>query len=247
MCPAVLDRPGVLAAIGAVFDRMAAAPAIEEVVPGFREAHRALAAARAGADGDELEARLAACYCLAHGSGGAYAGEERREFDRLGGYWCHAGGFEPLALAGPFITPETRLADFGAGNGFQGMLLQLLHPHRSTTLVEIGGPMIEQGRRLRQLLGIPEGRVRWLHASVTEVSPAGFDVVYLYRPLRPTGPGRAFYEVFARDLAGAGHPVTVVSVADCLKDFLPPSFRVLHDDGQVAVFSSRAEGPPRDG
>ncbi len=236
---ASLGRDGVLAAIGGVFDRLAGREGVEEVVPGFAGAHRELEAARKGGSAEALEVALSRCYCIVHGSGGAYSADERLEFDRLGGYWCHAGGFEPLVLAGPLIGPQTRLADFGAGNGFQGMLLQLLHPHRSTTLVELGGPMIEQGRRLERLLGLDDGRIRWVHASVTEVSPAAFDVVYLYRPVRPVGAGRAFYESFSGEAAAAGHPLSIVSVADCLKHFLPLEFRVLHDDGQVTVFSNR--------
>ena len=58
-------------------------------------------------------------------------------------------------MAAPFFTPETRFVDYGAGNGLQGLLFQHLYPHRLTTLVELGGPMIEQGRRLQALLGIP--------------------------------------------------------------------------------------------
>jgi hypothetical protein len=133
--------------------------------------------------------------------------------------------------------------DYGAGNGFQGLLIQHLHPHRLTTLVELGGPMIEQGRRLQALLGVPVDRVAWVHANIVDVPPDDFDVVYLYRPVRPEGPGRAFYEMLAGGLAAARRPVTVVSVADCLRQFLPATFRVLHDDGQVTVFSTARAAP----
>jgi hypothetical protein len=182
-----------------------------------------------------------------HGSGGAYSPEERRAFDALGGYWCHAGGLEPLHLVAPFIGLETRLVDYGAGNGFQGLLFQHLYPHRLTTLVELGGPMIEQGRRLQALLGIPTDRVAWVHANIVDVPPADFDVVYLYRPVRPEGPGRTFYEMLSRGLAAARRPVTVVSVADCLRQYLPPSFRPLYDDGQVTVLSNVPEASPPGG
>ena len=63
-------------------------------------------------------------------------------------------------------------------------------------------------------------------------------MIYLYRPVRPEGEGRAFYEMFAREVAPGGHPVTIVSVADCLRDFLPPGFRVLHGDGQITIFTN---------
>lgn len=235
---AAAGREATLGRVGALFDALAVRPGIDELIPSFTRFHRELEAARAGGDADAIETALARLYCVAHGSGGAYSAEERHAFDALGGYWCHAGGLEPLHLIAPFVGPETRLVDYGAGNGFQGLLIQHLYPHRLTTLVELGGPMIEQGRRLQALLGIPPGRVAWVHANIMDVPPADFDVVYLYRPVRPEGPGRAFYEMLARGLAGARHPVTVVSVADCLRPLLPPAFRVLHDDGQVTVLSS---------
>lgn len=240
-------RGRVLARVGAIFDELAARPGIDAVVPSFTRFHDELLAARAGADADAVEVALARLYCVVHGSGGAYAEAERQAFDALGGYWCHAGGLEPLHVVAPFVGPETRLADYGAGNGLQGLLFQRLHPHRLTTLIEIGGPMIEQGRRLQALLGIPEERVRWVHASIEAVPPREFDVVYLYRPVRPEGPGRAFYEMFAREAALVRHPLTIVSVADCLKDFLPAAFRTLGDNGQIAVFSNRAGAPRGEG
>jgi hypothetical protein len=103
--------------------------------------------------------------------------------------------------------------------------------------------MVAQGRRLQPLLGIPEERINWLHASIMDMPPREFDVIYLYRPVRPEGPGRAFYEMLAAGLARAPRPVTVVSVADCLRQFLPPTFRALHDDGQVTVLSTLPEEP----
>jgi hypothetical protein len=231
-------RERTLARVGELFDDLAARSGIEEIVPSFGKFHRELCAAREGGDTDSIESALGRLYCVIHGSGGAYALSERQEFDRLGGYWCHAGGLEPLHVAARFFGPETRFADYGAGNGFQGLLFQHLYPHRLTTLVELGGPMIEQGRRLQKLLGIREERVSWVHASIIDVPPRGFDVIYLYRPVRPEGEGRAFYEMFSREVERAGHPVAIVSVADCLRDFLSPAFRVVHDDGQIRCFTN---------
>jgi hypothetical protein len=228
----------VLARVGALFDGLAALPGIDDIVPSYVKFHQELREARETGDEDRIETALARLYCVIHGSGGAYAEAERTAFDQFGGYWCHAGGLEPLHVAAPFFTPETRFVDYGAGNGLQGLLFQHLYPHRLTTLVELGGPMIDQGRRLQALLGIPEGRVDWVHANIMAVPPHDFDVIYLYRPVRPEGEGRAFYEMFAREVAKAGHPVTIVSVADCLRDFLPPAFRVIHGDGQITCFTN---------
>ena len=236
---AISPRERMLAQVGALFDRLAVRPGIDDVVPSFVKFHEELQVARGTGDEDRIETALARLYCVVHGSGGAYAEAERTAFDQLGGYWCHAGGLEPLHVAAPFFTPETRFVDYGAGNGLQGLLFQHLYPHRLTTLVELGGPMIGQGRRLQSLLGIPAQRVEWVHASIIDVPPDRFDVIYLYRPVRPEGEGRAFYEMFAREVAKAGHPVTIVSVADCLRDFLPSTFRVIHGDGQITCFTNQ--------
>jgi len=232
-------RDRMLARVGELFDRLATLPGIDGIVPAFVRFHRELIAAREAGNEDGIETALARLYCVIHGSGGAYAEEERQEFERLGGYWCHAGGLEPLHVAASLFHPETRFVDYGAGNGFQGLLFQYLHPHRLTTLVELSGAMIEQGRRLQALLAIPEGRVAWAHASIMDVPPRQFDVIYLYRPVRPEGEGRVFYEMFAKEVAQVSHPLTIVSVADCLKDFLPPAFRITYGDGQITCFTNR--------
>lgn len=239
MRPGLPVRARMLARVGALFDTLSALPGIDDIVPSFAKFHRELQAARATGDEDRIETALARLYCVVHGSGGAYAASEREAFDKLGGYWCHAGGLEPLHIAAPFFKPETRFVDYGAGNGLQGLLFQHLYPHRLTTLVELGGPMIDQGRRLQELLGIPAERVNWVHASIMDAPPHSFDVLYLYRPVRPEGEGRAFYQMFAREVARVDHPVTIVSVADCLRDFLSPTFRVIYGDGQITCFSNQ--------
>jgi len=190
---------------------------------------------------DGAEAGLAAVYAYLHGAGMTYSADERKKLDDLGGYWCHAGGFAPLWRAAGMIGPDTRLGDYGAGNGLQGLLLQHLYPHRKTTLVEISGPMVAKGRLLQDALAIAPGRVAWIHGSVEAVRPSQFDFIYIYRPLRPEREaGRVFYESFAADLAASRHPVVIFSVADCLKDFIDTSFQLFHDDGQLACF--RREG-----
>lgn len=235
----VTDRDRTFARVGELFDDLAARPGIDTVVPSYLKFHRELRSARETGDEDRIETALARLYCVVHGSGGAYSEAERTAFDQLGGYWCHAGGLEPLHVAAPFFTTATRFVDYGAGNGFQGLLFQYLYPHRLTTLVELGGPMIDQGRRLQALLGIPEERLQWVHANIMDVPPLRFDVIYLYRPVRPEGEGRAFYAMFASEVARAGHPVTIVSVADCLRDFLPPAFHEIHGDGQITCFTNQ--------
>ncbi len=200
---------------------------------GYREALRE---AMTGDDGDALEEAFLTLYCHLHGHEAPYSEEERRRMDETGGYWCHAGGIAPVIKAAPFVREDTVLADFGAGNGLQGLLIQLLHPHRRTVQIEISGEMIEIGRRLQSWLEIPSDRVDWIRGDVLDVTPEDLDFIYLYRPVRPVGPGLAFYERFGATLAATTKPVVIFSVADCLGPFLPEGFEVIYGDGHLTCY-----------
>ncbi|MBI4878783.1 MAG: hypothetical protein HY812_03860 [Planctomycetes bacterium] len=189
-----------------------------------------------GLDGEALEEAFLELYCHLHGHEAPYTAAERRRVNETGGYWCHAGGISPILLAGPFLGAETVLADFGAGNGLQGLFMQVLHPHRRTVQIEISSRMIAAGRELQAWLGIGAERVLWVEGDVLDHSPRGFDFIYLYRPVRPEGEGRRFYERFGRELAASQDPVVIFSVADCLGPFLPEGFQVIHHDGHLTCY-----------
>ena len=186
--------------------------------------------------GDALEEAFLTLYCHLHGHEAPYTSDERRLVDETGGYWCHAGGISPLLKAEPFICPQTVSADFGAGNGLQGLLLQKLYPHKKTIQIEISGRMVEAGRHLQQWLGIPSERVEWIAGDVCDVVPRDMDFIYLYRPLRPDGKGRLFYEQFAQTLESQNRRVVIFSIADCLRQFLSPRFEVFYSDGHLTCF-----------
>ena len=235
------EEPGrerVVAALAVLVEDLARRAEAVRLYPDLVPLAREISGRAAAGDAEGVEEAVTRAYCYLHGKDRGYTPEERREFDRLGGYWCHAGGLSPLVRAAPYIGPGTRSVDYGAGNGLQGLLFQYLYPHRETVQVEISGPMIARGRLLQEWMGIPAGRVTWRHASVLDVDPGGFDFVYLYRPVRPDGPGREFYRRLADGLEAAGHRVVVFSVADCLKEFLGPGFRVFHHDGHLTCFTN---------
>ena len=77
--------------------------------------------------------------------------------------------------------------------------------------------LVEAGRALQEWLSIPADRVEWIVGNVMDHSPAGMDFVYLYRPVRPTGVGRAFYERFAAE-AGLDPHFAVLENRDELVD-----------------------------
>lgn len=198
-----------------------------------------LAAAVAGGDGVEVEERLLELYAHLHMNEAPYTADERRRMDAAGGYWNHAGGLSPILKAAPWVGPDTVSADFGAGNGLQGLLLQLLHPHRRTVQVEISARMAEIGDGLRQWLGIPAERVEWVVGDVLEAPATGYGFIYLYRPVRPEGRGRDFYARFAREVESEESPPIIFSVADCLRDFLSDRYEVFYGDGHLTCFKPR--------
>jgi len=230
----------LFASLAEIFGSLALREDVAVVYPRFGSLFGTFRASLEAGDCERVEDGLTLLYAYLHGADSTYAPGERAELDALGGYWCHAGGVSPLMRARSHIGPGSRVADYGAGNGLQGLLLQALYPHRQTTLIELSGPMVEKGRRLREMMSIAEKKVRWIHGSVTGVPPEEFDFIYIYRPLRPEGEeGRNFYEWFARRLDGVTRKVTIFSIADCLKDFLRPPFAAFYDDGQLTCFTNR--------
>jgi hypothetical protein len=189
--------------------------------------------------GEEIEDAFLELYAHVHMNHAAYTSEERRRMDEAGGYWNHAGGLSPILKAEPWIKPDTVSADFGAGNGLQGLLLQLLYPHAKTVQIEISSRMADVGDGLREWLGIAADRVEWIIDDVLNVSATGCDFIYLYRPVRPEGAGCDFYTRFAREVEAEEHPPVIFSIADCLKDYLSDRYDVFYFDGHLTCFKAR--------
>ena len=121
--------------------------------------------------------------------------------------------------------------------------MQKLYPHAKTIMVEISSRMVEAGKYLQSWLGIPENRVEWIVGDVADVSPLDMDFIYLYRPVKPDGPGKVFYQSFAKELGEASKPVVIFSIADCLKDFLGPQFSIFYNDGHLTCFQRASTQP----
>jgi hypothetical protein len=239
------DRPAVerdrLLALMRLFADLTPPPDPHKLYRRFSELQDRFLAAASAADAvaDSVEEAFLELYCHVHGHEAPYTDGERDRMDHLGGYWCHAGGLSPILKAGEHIGPDTVSADFGAGNGLQGLLLQKLYPHRTSIQIELSSRMIDSGRRLQDWLGVETDRVEWVAGDVLDHSPRGIDFIYLYRPVRPVGPGRTFYEMFAAELADDTRPVVIFSIADCLRGFLGPQFEVFYGDGHLTCFRRR--------
>ncbi len=187
-------------------------------------------------DPEAVEIAFLELYCHVHGHEAPYTSEERKRVDETGGYWAHAGGISPLIKAHDWIKPETVSSDYGAGNGLQGLLFQKLYPHKKLIQIEISSKMVECGKQLQEWLKIPEERVEWIIDDIFNVPPVSMDFIYLYRPVKPVNEGIKFYTGFADVLSKADKEVVIFSIADCLRDFLPPEFEVFYYDGHLTCF-----------
>jgi hypothetical protein len=214
-------------------------PNAASVFPRFEELRARLERVTLDGSGEDLEQAFLELYAHLHMNEAPYTSDERLRMDEAGGYWNHAGGLSPILKAAPWIGDETISADFGAGNGLQSLLLQLLYPHARTVQIEISSQMKDIGEDLREWLGIGADRVEWIVDDVRNVSATGYDFIYLYRPVRPEGPGRDFYSRFAREVEAEEKPPIIFSIADCLRDFLSDRYEVVYGDGHLTCFRPR--------
>ena len=226
--------------IGSLFLRLARNPGFARAYPWCGQAAMGLEKALSGAEESRVEEEVVRYYCLLHSADVRYGPDELERLQAMGGYWCYAGGLEPLYRAGGFLPERSCSADLGAGNGLQGLLLQYLYPHCCTTQVELSGTMVRCGKRLRQWMGLPEEKFEWIHGDIIEISPERFDFIYMYLPVRPVGAGRQLYRKLARALESSNRPLVLFSIADCFQPFAPPVLQVFHSDGHLTCYTNYA-------
>ena len=187
-------------------------------------------------DTSELEIAFIELYIKLHIAGSGYAPAERELLKEKNGISCLPGGISPLIMARPFIGPETTVADLGAGNGLQGLLLQRISPHKKTMQIEISSEMVRIGRIYQRALGIGEDRMEWINGDMADVSLEPLDFIYMYRPAKPHEGGNDLYRAIARKLNDLRKPIVIFSVADCLGRFLDKRFKVFYDNGHLMCF-----------
>lgn len=188
------------------------------------------------ADMDDVETAFLNLYCEIHHAGSSYSQLERDQLDQRHGYFNHPGGISPLLKAEQFIQPETTSVDLGAGNGLQGLLFQLLYPHKHTIQVELSTEMINFGKKLQRVLNIPTDRVTWINEDIMNVPFEQADFIYLYRPSKPIKSGIKLYHHIAGKLDSIDTPMIIFSIADCLKDFISPKYDMFYTDGHLTCF-----------
>jgi hypothetical protein len=186
-----------------------------------------------GDNAEGIEMSLVRLYSYLHSAGCYYTEQERGVLRMRNSYGCYPGGFAPLIKAGPYIKPETVVADLGSGNGLQGLLLQSLYPHKRTIQVEISSEMIRMGRIFQKALGIDRERVEWINDDIQNVLLSAIDFLYIYLPARPSGEGLRLYREIAQKLLSGNKPMYIFSVADSLREFIKEEFTVFYSDGHL--------------
>lgn len=185
---------------------------------------------------NESERSLARLYGLLHGAGGRYSEDEKKTLDEKDGYSCISGGLSPLVMAEEFIRADSVVADLGAGNGLQGLLLQRIKPHLKTLQIELSAELIRTGRIFQNALGIEDGRIGWINGKVEDAPLGSVDFIYTFRLSKPTERGKKVYRSIAEELKTHNKPLVIFSVADCLVDFLDKRFNVFYNDGHLTCF-----------
>jgi hypothetical protein len=183
-----------------------------------------------------IENAMLKLYSQLHSAGSSYSPRERKLLTEKRGYACHPGGLSPLIKAKDFIRRDSIVADLGAGNGLQGLLLQCLSPHQRTIQIEISSEMIRIGRIFQQALGISADRIEWIHDDIVNASIETADFIYIYLPAKPLEGGIELYEVIANKLIMINGPLVIFSVADCLAKFLNGQFSTFYSDGHLTCF-----------
>jgi hypothetical protein len=183
-----------------------------------------------------LESNLLNLYAQLHKAGSFYSPHERELLLEKKGYSCHPGGLSPLIKAAQFVRAESIVADLGAGNGLQGLLLQCLRPHRKTLQIELSSEMIRVGRIFQKALGISNDYIVWIHDNIMNASFETADFIYIYLPAKPLKGGREVYETIAHKINKINKPLVIFSVADCLANFLDRKFSVFYSDGHLTCF-----------
>jgi len=185
-----------------------------------------------------IERDLINLYIRLHGAGSAYSPQERETLTKRKGYSCYPGGLSPLIKAEQFIRPDSIVADLGAGNGLQGLLLQCICPHQKTIQIELSSEMVRVGRIFQQALGLGAGRIEWINDDIVNVSIEAADFIYVYLPAKPLDGGKEIYEAIANKVNTIKRPLVIFSVADCLAKFIDSRFAVSYTDGHLTCFVS---------
>jgi hypothetical protein len=187
----------------------------------------------------DRECALSELYTCLHKAGAGYSPQEQEVMQSKHGIQYQPGGLTPLLFAKNFIQLDMVVADLGAGNGLQGLLLQLIAPHKQTIQIELSSQMIEAGKILQVALNIPKDKIKWIHTDIENASLKGIDIIYMHRPVKPSGAGNTLYRALAEKLTHPHTPHTILSIADCFAPFIKDTYTELHKNEYFSLLMKK--------
>lgn len=201
-----------------------------------KEIGLALINAQKNGDIEKREMNLIKLYLLFHKYGAGYSFEEEKFMEKSKGHKWFPGGLMPLVLGSYLMKPEYEFCDLGCGNGFQGILMQILSPHSKTRQIEISKSYLEAGKIFLKPLKIDKGKISFEHIDISSFKMKETDFVYMYRPSRPIEEGAQLYRNLSNKVYLNKKSFYLLSVADCFEPFIKGNYEKVYQNEYLSVF-----------
>ncbi|MGM0418988.1 MAG: hypothetical protein ACQEQS_09715 [Thermodesulfobacteriota bacterium] len=192
--------------------------------------------ARKNNETDKRESLLIELYLALHRSGAGYSRSEDKVLENKKGLKWLPGGLMPLVFASFIIKPEDVFIDLGCGNGLQGTLLKAVAPHRKTRQVELSKKYLETGKIFVEALGLDQSGFSFENNDIGAADISDADFIYMYRPARPMGEGKLFYENLAEKFLSIKKNFYLLSVADCFEPFIRSKYIKIYSNDFLSIF-----------
>ncbi|MCB9494570.1 MAG: hypothetical protein H6681_03885 [Desulfobacteraceae bacterium] len=195
-----------------------------------------LLSAKENNDLEKREIFLTKLYLLFHKFGAGYSHEEEKFIQRSKGLKWLPGGLMPVVLGSYLMKSEYEFCDLGCGNGFQGILMQVLCPHKKTRQIEIAGSYLNKGEIFLSLPEIDREKICFENIDISDFQMQSADFIYMYRPARPMGEGSLIYQKLSDKFLNAEKSFYLLSVADCFEPFIKGSYERVYQNEFLNIF-----------
>jgi hypothetical protein len=187
-------------------------------------------------DTDKRESLLIELYLALHKAGAGYSRSENKVLENKKGLKWLPGGLMPLVFASFIIKPGDVFIDLGCGNGLQGILLKMVAPHKKTRQIELSKKYLETGNIFVEALGLDKPGFSFENNDIGAVDVSDADFIYMYRPARPMGEGKLFYENLAEKFSRIKKNFYLLSVADCFEPFIKSKYIKIYSNDFLSIF-----------
>jgi 16S rRNA G1207 methylase RsmC len=136
----------------------------------------------------------------------------------------------------PKTEGPAEIIDLGCGNGLQGILLKMVAPHKKTRQIELSKKYLETGNIFVEALGLDKPGFSFENNDIGAVDVSDADFIYMYRPARPMGEGKLFYENLAEKFSRIKKNFYLLSVADCFEPFIKSKYIKIYSNDFLSIF-----------